>query len=532
MRVSYFLFSWVFSDSFCDCFLFSLDFIPYLCYNTRERGKSGGKNEEKERGQGWGQHKGKGERRPEQMDHSYRAENRKDTVLPVCAAIALPACAEHAIHQLESAGFETWVVGGCVRDALRGQPPADWDICTQATPAQMQTIFAEEKVIPTGLKHGTLTVLLAGQTVEMTTFRAEGAYSDGRHPDQVQFVQYIQADLARRDFTVNAMAWHPVRGLYDPFSGWTDLQQSILRAVGDPDTRFTEDALRILRAIRFVAQTGWTVEEQTAAAMRRQKHRLACISAERIQQECTKMLCNRYAYRALRDFADIITSVLPELAPMVGCQQCNPHHLYDVWEHSIQAVGQIPATPVLRWAALLHDCGKPACKTLDAEGVGHFYQHARQSGVLAAHILKRLRFSNEDSKTIVLLVEQHDPPLGETEKRVRRRLAQLGEAHFRELLMLKKADAVGQGTGSGKITSLCCTERLLEQILDQQACFSLRQLAVNGHDMMALGMSGKAIGEMLQRLLDRVIQEQLPNERMALLDFVRRQCDKKKEELI
>lgn len=435
--------------------------------------------------------------------------------------LRLPTFVEHALQQLESAGFETWVVGGCVRDALRGQVPADWDICTQATPAQMQTVFVEkdEKVIPTGLQHGTVTVLLADETVEITTFRAEGAYSDGRHPDQVQFVRHIQADLARRDFTVNAMAWHPMRGLYDPFGGWDDLQQGTLRAVGNPDTRFTEDALRILRAIRFVAQTGWAVEEQTAAAMRRQKKHLRRISAERIQQECTKLLCNRYAYRALHDFADIITTVLPELAPMVGCQQCNPHHLYDVWEHSIQAVGQIPAISVLRWAALLHDCGKPACKTIDEAGVGHFYRHAQRGSILAARMLKRLRFSNEDSKTIVLLIEHHDPPLGETEKLVRRRLAQLGESHFRELLMLKKADATGQGTGTGKITSLCCTERLLEQLLAQQVCFSLQQLAVDGRDMMALGLSGRAIGEMLQRLLDRVIQERLPNEKTALLDF-------------
>ena len=273
----------------------------------------------------------------------------------------LPEHAAHAIRRLERAGFEAWAVGGCVRDSLRGVPPHDWDLCTSASPAQMQAVFADARVLTTGLKHGTLTVLTDGGPLEITTYRTEGGYSDGRHPDGVRFVTDIREDLARRDFTVGAMAWHPERGLCDPFGGQTDLKNGVLRAVGDADTRFQEDALRILRGLRFASKLGFAIEPETAAAMRRQVHRLDCIAAERIREELTGLLCGRYVQRTLMAYADLITSALPELAPMQGCQQQNPHHLYDVWEHTVRAVGQVPAEPVLRWAMLLHDSGKPAC---------------------------------------------------------------------------------------------------------------------------------------------------------------------------
>ena len=263
----------------------------------------------------------------------------------------LPEHAAHAIRRLERAGFEAWAVGGCVRDNLRGVEPHDWDLCTSASPAQMQAAFADARVLTTGLRHGTLTVLTDGGPLEITTYRTEGGYSDGRHPDGVRFVTDIREDLARRDFTVGAMAWHPERGLCDPFGGQTDLKNGVLRAVGDADTRFQEDALRILRGLRFASKLGFAIE--------RQVHRLDCIAAERIREELTGLLCGRYVQRTLMAYADLITSALPELAPMQGCQQQNPHHLYDVWEHTVRAVGQVPAEPVLRWAMLLHDSGKP-----------------------------------------------------------------------------------------------------------------------------------------------------------------------------
>lgn len=435
--------------------------------------------------------------------------------------IDLPAHAARAIAQLEEAGYEAWAVGGCVRDSLRGAQPHDWDLCTAAKPAEMQAVFAEDRVLETGLKHGTLTVLTDDGPLEITSFRADGGYSDGRHPDGVRFVPDVTADLARRDFTVGAMAWHPARGLCDPYGGLDDLQDGVLRAVGDPDARFQEDALRILRGVRFASQLGFTVEAETAAAMRRQVGRLSCVAAERIREELTGLLCGRFATRALRNFSDILTASLPELAPMVDCAQQNPHHLYDVWEHSIRAVGQVPAEPCLRWATLLHDSGKPACKTVDENGVGHFYGHPQVSREIAEALTRRLRFSGEQIARILLLVEQHDRPLGDSDKLVRRRLVQIGENSFRDLLAIKKGDAVGQGTHPDNVAALWETERRLNAVLAQDACLSLRQLAVNGNDLTALGLHGPAIGAMLHDLLDAVVDGALDNTRQALLAHAR-----------
>lgn len=431
--------------------------------------------------------------------------------------IDLPAHAARAIAQLEDAGYETWAVGGCVRDSLLGRVPHDWDLCTAAKPQEMQAVFAGERVLETGLKHGTLTLLTEGGPLEITTFRADGAYSDGRHPDGVRFVPDVSADLARRDFTVGAMAWHPARGLCDPFGGQDDLQNGVLRAVGDPDARFTEDALRILRGVRFASQLGFAVEDETARAMRRQVGRLSCVAAERVREELTGLLCGRFVVRALMQYPDLITAALPELAPMVGCAQQNPHHLYDVWEHTARAVGQVPVEPGLRWAMLLHDSGKPACKTVDEHGIGHFYGHPKVSREIAETLMRRLRFSSEQMARILLLVEQHDRPLGDSDKLVRRRLVQIGETRFRDLLAIKKGDAVGQGTHPDNVAQLCETERRLNAVLAQDACLSLRQLAVDGNDMTALGLHGPAVGEMLHALLDAVVDGELENTRQALL---------------
>ena len=287
--------------------------------------------------------------------------------------------------------------------------------------------------------------------------------------------------------------------------------------MGDPDARFTEDALRILRGVRFASQLGFAIEPETAAAMRRQVGRLVSVAAERVREELTGMLCGRFAQRALMAYSDIIIAALPELIPMVGCEQQNPHHLYTVWEHSARAVGQVPAEPGLRWAMLLHDCGKPACKTVDENGVGHFYGHPQVSREIAEQLTRRLRFSGEQTERILLLVEQHDRPLGDSDKLVRRRLVQIGEARFRDLLAIKKGDAVGQGTHPDNVAELFETERRLNHVLAQDACLSLRQLAVDGNDMTALGLHGPAVGEMLHALLDAVVDGALDNTRSALL---------------
>ena len=439
--------------------------------------------------------------------------------------IRLPAHAARAVARLEAAGFETWAVGGCVRDSLRGAAPHDWDLCTAARPAEMQAVFAGERVLETGLRHGTLTLLTEDGPLEITTFRADGTYSDGRRPDGVRFVRRIEDDLARRDFTVGAMAWHPQRGLCDPFGGQDDLRRGVLRAVGEPDARFHEDALRLLRGVRVASQLGFGIEERTAAAMRRQAGRLAGIAAERVRAELTGALCGRYALRALLRYGEVVCAALPELRPMRGCDQQNPYHKYDVWEHSVRALAQVPAQPVLRWAALLHDCGKPACKTVDERGVGHFYGHPAAGRDLAAALVRRLRFSSEDGARITLLVEQHDRPLGDSEKQLRRRLSQLGEARVRDLLAIKKGDCVGQETHPENLARLCEIERLLDKVLAAALCFSLRDLAVDGNDVKALGLSGRAVRAMLQALLDAVIDERTDNTREALLAYARTQME-------
>ena len=433
----------------------------------------------------------------------------------------LPDEAARAIAALERAGYETWAVGGCVRDSLLGDMPHDWDLCTAATPDEMKTVFAGERLLETGEKHGTLTLLTDFGPFEITTFRAEGAYTDGRRPDSVRFVQHVRDDLARRDFTVNAMAFHPSRGLCDPFGGRDDLKNGILRAVGDPDARFREDALRILRGLRFASKLGFAVETETAAAMRRQQDLLPHIAGERIHTELDGILCGRWVCRVLRVFYEVLGAALPEIRPMFGCAQRNPHHLYDVWEHSVRATGQVPDDPILRLSMLLHDCGKPACKTVDENGVGHFYGHPAAGREIAAQILHRLRCSNEEKAAVLLLVEQHDKPLGDSVKLVHRRLAQIGETHFRQLLAIKKGDAVGQGTHPEDVASLFATAQLLEDVLAADACFSLKQLAVHGGDLCKLGLAGPAVGELLHTLLDAVVDGQIPNEKDALLAFAR-----------
>ena len=443
--------------------------------------------------------------------------------------IRLPPHAADAIGRLEAAGFETWAVGGCVRDSLRGAAPHDWDLCTAAQPDDMQTVFAGERMLATGLQHGTLTLLTSGGPLEITTFRADIGCSDGRRPDTVRFVGSVEDDLRRRDFTIGAMAWHPARGLCDPYGGLDDLEAGVLRAVGKPDVRFAEDGLRILRAVRFAAALGFSVEPETAAAMRRQLARLDCISPERVREELTRTICGRFALRALIEFADVIGYALPELKPMFGCAQQNPHHLYDVWKHTIHALVQVPGNAALRWAMLLHDCGKPACKTVDENGVGHFYGHPKVSCEIAGQLLSRLRFSRADAARILLLVEQHDCPLGDTDKLIRRQLSRIGEARLRDLLAVKKGDAIGRGTCPEDVAKLLHAEQRLNQVLAAEACFSLRRLAVNGYDIMALGLSGCAVGQMLHTLLNAVIEEQAENTRPALLSLARAKMEDRHE---
>ncbi len=428
------------------------------------------------------------------------------------------------IARLEENGFEACTVGGCVRDALRGETPHDWDIGTAALPEDTLRCFADCPVIETGLKHGTVTVLWRGKPFEITTYRVEKGYADGRHPDEVAFVRRLEDDLARRDFTINAMAYHPVRGLTDLFGGQADLAAGIVRCVGEADRRFREDALRILRGLRFAACLGFAVEEAAARAMRGEQGRLRGVSAERVNAELCRLLTGRNAAGTLRAFADVIGTVLPETAPMRGFLQNNPHHCRDVWEHTLTALETSPPDRLVRLALLFHDSGKPFTYTEDESGVGHFHGHPAVSGRLADRAMRRLRFDTETRERVCRLVRIHDIPAENEPRFVRRWLNRLGEEDFRRLLAVKRADTLGQAPRyqPPRLTVLDGLEQTLEDILRGEDCFRLRDLAVGGRDLLAEGMSeGPAVGEALRFLLDGVLDGRFPNERGPLLEALR-----------
>ena len=431
----------------------------------------------------------------------------------------LPAGVYIALERLTAAGYEAWLVGGCVRDRLMGAEPHDYDVTTSAVPEETKAVFDGERVIETGLRHGTVTVLLCGEPIEITTFRAEDVYSDHRHPDAVRFTKSLHEDLARRDFTVNAIAMDINGRLCDPFGGQADLGAGILRAVGEPEARFREDALRILRCLRFASVLGFAIEPETARALEHCRGLLSFVSAERICTELTKLLCGRYVRRVLMEYTDVLSVVLPELAPMKGFDQQNYHHIYDVLEHTARVVENIPPEPRLRWAALFHDAGKPACFTLDQDGVGHFYGHAEHSRNLADAAFRRLKTDNATRESANRLIRYHDWPIEPEAPTVRRALQKLGPDGFRDLLALKRADNLAQAPEYRDRLHTCDEiEALAQQILSEQQAFSLRDLAVNGSDLLALGMDpGPEVGRVLNTLLEAVISERLPNDRGVLL---------------
>ncbi len=434
--------------------------------------------------------------------------------------MALPRGVTRILTQLTVRGYQAYVVGGCVRDCLLGRTPKDWDVCTSATPEDMLRAFAGWHVAETGLKHGTLTVLAEGEPYEVTTFRVDGAYTDHRHPDGVTFVTDVREDLARRDFTVNAMAYHPDTGLVDAFGGREDLARGLIRCVGDAATRFREDALRILRALRFAAVYGFAIEEQTARAAHSLKGTLHDVAAERIRVELAKLLCGECAADILRAYADVVFEVLPWLRPMAGLDQRNPHHRWDVWEHTLHAVTEVPPTEVLRLTMLLHDCGKPDCMTVDDRGVGHFYGHQTHSEERAQAVLAYLRVDNATARRVLTLVRRHDVPLSAEPKLLKRRLNELGEEALRQLIEVRRADALGQGTNDRNQVETWAEamREALDALLAQTPCVTLKQLAVNGGDLLAMGVpGGKLIGCCLNCLLEEVLDERLPNRREALL---------------
>lgn len=431
----------------------------------------------------------------------------------------LPKNIQNCIDLLEASGFSAYAVGGCVRDACLGRTPHDYDLCTNAWPSQTEAVFRDFRLVLAGEKHGTVTVITEDGPVEITTFRTEGGYRDNRHPDWVKFVPDIEGDLARRDFTVNAMAYSPKRGFADPFGGREDLRNHVLRAVGDPEARFREDSLRILRGVRFAARFGLTPEEHTMQAMLSQAGLMENLARERVFEELCKLLLVAKAEDITR-FAPILAAVIPELAPMIGFDQHSPHHAYDLITHTAHVVEGVPAELPLRWAALLHDTGKVTTFTLDATGRGHFYGHARDSAAIADAVLHRLKAPTALREEVVTLIGRHMTRLQPDRKFLRRLVSKYGFPLVEAQLALQQADMGSKGTAEDNGSAVFAEiRRLLADLKAEDACLSLKNLAVNGNDLMALGFQGKAIGACLNQLLELVVEERLPNEKRALLDY-------------
>ena len=428
----------------------------------------------------------------------------------------IPGPVLELMDRLEDRGFECWAVGGCVRDHLMGIQPHDYDCCTAATPEEMLEIFADRQLVLAGLKHGTVGVVTDFGVVEITTFRTEGGYADSRHPDWVKFVRNLREDLARRDFTVNAMAYSPRRGLSDPFGGQEDLKRGLLRAVGDPVRRFREDALRILRGLRFAARFGFDIEEHTRAAMHTEIAGLDALARERVMTELEGFLVAAKA-RDLVNAAQVLCRCIPELAPTVGFDQKNPNHDHDIFTHTALVLERVPREPALRFAALLHDIGKPGSFSVDEMGVGHFLGHAALGAELADEILHRLKASNALREEVIFLIKHHMDRWPRDEKAARRCLSRYGLQKMERLTQLQMAD-FGGDAGDPELEAWLA---LLRTISQREGELTLKTLAVSGRDLMALGMApGPALGQTLNALLARVLAGELPNERQALLDSV------------
>lgn len=441
--------------------------------------------------------------------------------------IHIPTGARKIIARLEQHGYEAYIVGGCVRDSLMGKSPSDWDICTSARAEEMMALFEDKRVIPTGIQHGTLTILAEDGAYEVTTFRIDGEYLDHRHPKSVAFTRELAEDLSRRDFTINAMAWHPERGLIDLFGGVEDLRDRLVRAVGDPVQRFNEDGLRMLRMVRFATVLDFDYDPATYDAVRKQGHLLQYISKERIQVELNKILLAAHPARGLEDLYTLgmYPYIIPLMCHTVGFAQRGGHHFLDVFEHSLLAVGVIAPELVLRLTMLLHDIGKPfVWDSSESLSYDRFDDHAAVSAKLAGKILRDLKYDNATRKDVVELIAHHNDILLPDPVNVRRALARLGEVQTRRLVQVKVADLIAHDLAGEreKILALFAEiSNVIDEVVARGDCTSVKALAIGGQDMMALGLSGRAIGQMLNAALELVLEKPEMNTRETLLNWVR-----------
>ena len=437
--------------------------------------------------------------------------------------ITMPRKVIMIINNLQLHGYEAYAVGGCVRDSILARRPEDWDITTSARPEEIKKLF--RRTVDTGIEHGTVTVLVGKDAFEVTTYRIDGAYEDSRHPKEVRFTNRLEEDLRRRDFTINAMAYNDEVRLVDVFGGMKDLNHHLIRCVGDARERFSEDALRILRAVRFSAQLDFPIEEKTAEAVRELAPTLENISAERIQTELVKLLVSAHPERIQDAYEMGITKiVLPEWDAMVGVEQKTPHHKYDVAQHTLHALKNVKRDKILRLTMLFHDMGKPSMKTTDENGRDHFKGHALVSEEIARKVMHRLKFDNDTIKKVTRLVCYHDYRMEATPKNVRRAMNRIGVELFPYYLAVRMADAKAQSPYKRreKIENIIAIREIYQEILLNKECINLRQLAVSGRDLMKLGMQpGRELGGMLTELLEYVLDDPARNEKEILCNYVK-----------
>ena len=438
--------------------------------------------------------------------------------------INMPNGAALILAMLKRYGFEAFCVGGCIRDSLLGLNPKDWDICTSALPEQVEGIFKDNRIIETGLKHGTVTIVMDDGQYEVTTFRTDGAYSDCRRPDNVTFVRNVEDDLARRDLTINALAYDGHGRLIDLYGGMYHLEQGIISCVGNADDRFNEDALRIMRALRFASVYGFKIADETAVAIHKNAKLLNNIAVERINVELCKLLCGKGALQILLDYNDVITTVIPEFEACVGFDQNNRYHQYTVYDHIAHAVNNYKGTDLtVKLALFFHDIGKPTCYTEDENG-GHFHGHGIPSRDITEQILQRLRFDNKTQKDVTELVLYHDSVIEPTPKTVKRWLNKDGEEQLSRLLDIRMADILAhtEGTQESRIERCVAVRELMDLIIAEEQCFSIKDLLIRGTDIIELGVpQSTLVGEILNHLLDKVISGELDNEKEALINEVK-----------
>ena len=434
-----------------------------------------------------------------------------------------------AIEILKSKGFEAFLIGGSVRDFVMRLPIGDIDITTNATPDEVKQVFADFRVIETGIKHGTVTVLINDEPLEITTYRSEGAYSDNRHPDSVVFSNSLADDVVRRDFTMNGIAFNFDNGFCDLVGGLNDIENQTIRCIGNAETRFCEDALRILRAMRFSAVLGFEIETETKKAIHKCKDLLKNISAERIREEFTKLICGKNAYNVLQEFADVVTVFIPEMSECVGFEQKNRHHCFDVYTHTLKAVEKSSQNNIIRLALFFHDIGKPSVAHFDEKGEQHFYSHPKKSAEMTEKVMTRLRFDNDTKNKVVTLVKMHDSPIMVNDmtkpdrKRLKKIMSQIGADLIFDLIEIKYCDNSAQNPEYFRGEDFYKQTRdIITEIINEKECFSIKHLAIDGNDLISLGYKGKKIGEALEKCLNAVIDGKVENEKSELIKFIQK----------